>query len=128
MREKLVDNLVNFVKKNEFNGIDIDYSAPPQNDQSPSDKKNFVLLLKAFRERCDKEHLILSVKLDPKEPTAEILYDIKGISTYVDFINLKTYDFHREYFRDTNVGHISPLYQSAKDNAEERKKNIVSTY
>ncbi|XP_033229587.1 acidic mammalian chitinase-like [Belonocnema kinseyi] len=126
LRQKLVSNIVNYTKKYRFNGVDINYSDLPQHGGHPADKENFVLLLKALRERFDKENLILSVAVDPKEATAKILYDIKGISRYVNFINLKTFGFHGSSDADKKdgVGHNSPLYPSSKENAKERKKNI----
>ncbi|XP_033229581.1 chitinase-3-like protein 1 [Belonocnema kinseyi] len=124
LRQKLVNSIVSFVKKYGFNGVDIDYSDPPPQDKKPEDKTNFVYFLKALRERFDKEHLILTVKVDSNEKNAEVLYDIKGISTYAHFINLKAYDFHREYQKEKNVGHPAPLLHSPKENSMEGKKNI----
>ncbi|XP_033229582.1 acidic mammalian chitinase-like [Belonocnema kinseyi] len=124
LRENLVNNIIKFVKKYGFNGIDIDYSEPPSRSGHPSEKKNFVLLLKTLRERFDKESLILSVKVDPNEATAKRFYDIKGITTYVNFINLKTYEFHGNFQEEKKVGHTSPIYHSSKETGEERKRNI----
>ncbi|XP_033229580.1 chitinase-3-like protein 1 [Belonocnema kinseyi] len=127
LRNKLVDNIADFVKKYGFNGLDLEYSQSyPQTDEQLSDKENFVLLLKALRERFDKEDLILSVVVDPIETTAKILYDIEGISKYVNFINLKTFDFHGRFDLEKKfgLGYITPMYPSLKDNADERKINI----
>lgn len=110
--------------------MDIDYSDLPQRGGKPSDKENFVLLLKALRERFDKERLILSVTVDPNEATAKVLYDVEGISKYVNFINLMTFDFHGNSDKDkkVGVGHSSPMYYSPMENSEERKRNIVSYF
>ncbi|XP_033229586.1 acidic mammalian chitinase-like [Belonocnema kinseyi] len=127
LRQKLVNNLVKYVKKYGFNGIDLDLSYNPQHGGHPSSyKKKYVLLLKAIRERFHKERLTLSVAVDPNESTAEILYDIKEISRYVKFINLKTFEFHLNSDADkkVGVGHTSPMYHSPKENTEERKRNI----
>ncbi|XP_033229588.1 probable chitinase 10 [Belonocnema kinseyi] len=126
VREKLVNNIVNFVKESGFNGIDLDLTNPPQNGGRPSDKENIVLLLKALREEFDKEGLILSALADPSEKTVKLLYDIEGISKYVSFINLKTFDFHGMLDADKKLGHSSPLYHSSEENEEDRKKNVDS--
>ncbi|XP_033229583.1 probable chitinase 10 [Belonocnema kinseyi] len=123
LRTKLVNNIIKFVKQYGFNGIDLDLSSPPQGHAS--EKENLVSLLKALKEKFDKEKLILTVLVDPIEETAKILYDIKEISALVSFINLKTYDFHGSA-DDKKVGHSAPLYHSSKENAEERKINIDS--
>ncbi|XP_033229584.1 chitinase-like protein C25A8.4 [Belonocnema kinseyi] len=124
LRENLVNNIFTFVKKYGFSGIDLDLTNRPQSGGNPSDKENLVLSLKAVKEKFEKEGLILSVLVDPNEATAKRFYDIKGISTYVNFINLKTFDFHEISNGNMKVGHISPLYPSSKENAEDRKKNI----
>ena len=125
MREKLVNNVVEFVKKYDFNGFDLDWEYPAQRGGVPSDKENFVLLLKALREKFDKEGLILSAAVGASENSAKISYDIKGISKYLNFINLMTYDFHGTFDADKKVGHNTPMYPSSKENGEDRKLNIV---
>lgn len=61
--KKLVINVVKFVKKYDFNKIDINCQFPVQTypctyEVVPSDEHNFFLLLKALREKFDKEGLI----------------------------------------------------------------------
>ncbi|RXG60007.1 hypothetical protein Avbf_10087 [Armadillidium vulgare] len=40
-------------------------------------------------------------------------YDVPGISTYLDHINIMTYDYHGSWDRKT--GHVSPLYAHPDD-------------
>ncbi|XP_033213753.1 probable chitinase 10 [Belonocnema kinseyi] len=126
LRGKLVNNVVNFVQKYKFNGIQLESAYISQYDAVASDKQNFVLLLKELKEKFDKNGLILALAVDARESTAK-KYDIKEISKYVSFINLETYNFHRDIFNDEKVlkaGHIAPLYHSSKENTEDRKLNI----
>ncbi|XP_033215021.1 probable chitinase 2 [Belonocnema kinseyi] len=125
LREKLVNNILKFVTKYEFSGFDLDWEYPAQRGGIPSDKQNFVLLLKALREKFDKESLILSVAVGASDETAKISYDIKKISKYVNFINLMTYDFHGTYDTNKTVGHNTPMYPSSKESIEARKLNIA---
>ncbi|XP_033229590.1 chitinase-like protein 4 [Belonocnema kinseyi] len=124
LRKTLVRNIENFVRKYGFNGIDLRITDSPQKGARPSDKENLVLFLKALKEKFDKKGLILSATVDPNEAVAKLLYDIKGISTYVDFINLRTVDFHEISEAENKVGPPSPIRPSPKENGEERKKNI----
>ncbi|XP_033213929.1 chitinase-like protein 3 [Belonocnema kinseyi] len=124
LREKLVNNIVEFVTNYEFSGLDLDWEYPAQRGGIPSDKENFVLLLKALREKFDRTGLILSIAAGVGEKIAKISYDIKGISKYVNFINLMTYDFHGTLDVNKTVGHNTPMYPSSKENAEESKVNI----
>ncbi|XP_033213930.1 chitotriosidase-1-like [Belonocnema kinseyi] len=128
LREKLVNNIVDIVQKYKFNGIQLNSLNLAENDAVDSDKQNFVLLLKALREKFDKNGLILALVVDARESTAE-KYDIKGISKYVSFINLKAYNFHGDFYKDEEIrkaGHIAPLYPSSKENAEDRKLNVMN--
>ncbi|XP_033229585.1 acidic mammalian chitinase-like [Belonocnema kinseyi] len=121
LREKLADNVFKYVEKYGFNGMDIDHSALPKRGEHPCDKKSFVLLVKSLKEKFDKKRFILSVKVDPNKAAAKILYDIKGISRYADFINLKTFNFHGYTDEDkkNGIGHTSPMYHSSKENPED---------
>lgn len=129
LRETLVDNIVNFVQKYGFNGVDLDLSYSKLSGGVSPVKANFVLLLKALSEKSNEEDFILSVAVDPLEDTARILYDIKEISMYVNFINLKTYDFQgiSDAEEEVGVDHTCPLYPSSNEDDEKRKINIVST-
>ncbi|XP_033213859.1 acidic mammalian chitinase-like [Belonocnema kinseyi] len=126
LREKLVNNILDFVKKYEFNGIELYWDFSTQAAKGSSDKANFVLLLKALREKFDKESLILSVAVAKREAIAKLSYDVKGISTHANFINLMTYNFHNSFDADKKVGANAPLYPSSKENAENQKLNIDS--
>ena len=128
LREKLVNNVVDFVKKYDFNGLDLDWEYPAQRGGVPSDKENFVLLLKALREKLEKEGLILSVAIGASEKIAKKSYDIKGISKYVNFINLMTYDFNSVPDVKGKIRANTPLYPSSKETADQSKLNIVSTF
>ncbi|XP_033213747.1 acidic mammalian chitinase-like [Belonocnema kinseyi] len=97
-----------------------------ENNAVASDKQNFVLLLKALKEKFDKNGFILALAVEANESTAN-KYDIKEISKYVSFINLRAYDFHGNSditAKRPKAGHIAPLYHSLKENAEEQKLNV----
>ncbi|XP_033213752.1 probable chitinase 10 [Belonocnema kinseyi] len=126
LRVKLVNNVFDFVQKNKFNGIELLSAYLIEDNADASDKQNFVLLLKALKEKFDKKGLILSLAVDFRESTAK-KFDIKEISKYVSFINLRTYDFHGGIYENKRVvraGHIAPLYHSSKENTEDRKLNV----
>ncbi|XP_033213744.1 probable chitinase 10 [Belonocnema kinseyi] len=128
LREKLVGNIVNFVEKYKFNGIDLQSQYLTQENTDDSDKQNFVLLLKALKEKFDKKGFILSLAVEGIEATAK-KYDIKEMSKYVSFINLRTYNLHGDLYTNGKIlksGHLAPLYNSSKENTEDRKLNVDS--
>ncbi|XP_033213755.1 acidic mammalian chitinase-like [Belonocnema kinseyi] len=128
LREQLADNVVEFVKKYDFNGIDIYWEYPAQSfrDQVgvPSDKQNFVLLLKQIRKEFDKEGFILTAACGASEVNPDVSYDIKGISKYVHYINLMTFDFHGTVDADMKVGHNTPLFASPQEDEDASKLNV----
>ena len=127
LRGKLVNNLVNIVKKYNFNGFDLDWEYPAQRGGIPADKENFVLLLKELRENFDKHGFILCVSAGATEETAKISYNIKEISKYVHLIHLMTYQFHAPYDNKPKIlGHNTPLYPASTENAEDKTLNVVS--
>ncbi|XP_033213857.1 chitotriosidase-1-like [Belonocnema kinseyi] len=125
LRDKLVDNVFDFVKKYKFNGIELYWNFPDKDGKHSSDKKNFVSLLKEFRAKFDKESLILSVQIGSKETIADI-YDINGVSKYVHFINLQTFDSHNSTDTNKKVYHNAALFPSSKESAQEKKLNLAS--
>ncbi|XP_033213765.1 probable chitinase 10 [Belonocnema kinseyi] len=128
LREKLVNNIVNFVEKHKFDGIDLQSQYLTQENADDSDKQNFVLLLKALKEKFDKKGLILALAVEGIESIAE-RYDIKGISKYVSFINLRAYNLHGDLYTNGKIlksGHLAPLYHSSRENVADQNLNVDS--
>ena len=125
MRTLFVKNVIEFVIKYGFNGFDLDWEYPAQRKGVPSDKENFVKLLKELKEEFEKKGLILTIAAGASESTAKISYNIKEISKYVDFINLMTYDFHGTFDEDKKVNHNAPLYAASNETDADKKLNIV---
>ncbi|XP_033224690.1 acidic mammalian chitinase-like [Belonocnema kinseyi] len=126
LREKLVDNILNFVEKHKFDGIDLQSQYLTHESADAPDKQNFVLLLKALKEKFDKKGLLLALAVEGIESIAK-KYDITGISKYVTFINLRAYNLHGDLYTDGKIlksGHLAPLYHSSKENAEDQKLNV----
>jgi len=134
-RKTSAKNLVEFMKKYNLDGIDIDWEYPGINrDKDPNDeydkgapggiedKENFTLFLKAIREELtaqgnkDGKYYELTVAVgsgyDKIETTNPGEY-----SKYVDAINIMTYDMHGAF--ESTIGHQAPLYASPYDTHSE---------
>lgn len=126
LRAKFVNEAVQFLRKYGFNGLDLDWEYPGQRPGSrPTDKENFVHLVRELKERFSRENLILSAAVNPTPYSAGISYNIREISKYLDFINLMTYDFHGTG-NDGKVGHNAPLFASPQETPDEKMLNCVS--
>ncbi|XP_076347935.1 chitinase-3-like protein 1 [Tachypleus tridentatus] len=115
-RRKFVKNIVQFVLKYGFDGVDIDWEFPGQRGGTPGDKQNFVRLLKGLRQELNKYGLLLSVAVSAIKSTIDVSYDIPALVSYVDFINLMSYDYSDS--RGWTTSFNSPLHTStiATDN------------
>ncbi|XP_076043180.1 chitinase 7 [Oratosquilla oratoria] len=101
---------LDFLRKHEFDGIDIDWEYP----RGPDDKANFVNLLKEFRIAFEGEakssghtRLLVTAAVPASFEALAAGYDVPEISKYLDYLNVMTYDFHGQW--DNEVGHNSPL-------------------
>ncbi|EDS25630.1 chitinase [Culex quinquefasciatus] len=127
LRSKFATEARAFCQKFGFDGIDIDWEYPAQQDGDPSvDKANFVLLLKDLKTELKKYGLLLTVAVGAAESSASQSYDIPQISNNVDFINLMEYDFHMA--SEGVTGHNAPLKaRSAELNTWKNELNVYSS-
>ncbi|XP_058458220.1 acidic mammalian chitinase-like [Malaya genurostris] len=124
LRWRFAENARDFCFQYGFDGIDMDWEYPGQRGGDPyNDKANFVLMLSNLREVLSANGLMLTAAVGAPQNIAEISYDIPGISEYVDFINLMTYDYNGAW--DAYTGHNSPLYEGPSDSNDfQRTLNV----
>jgi len=96
-RIAFADSVVSFLQLYEFDGIDVDWDAPLDEDRggSPESFENFVLLAKEIRSAFDKtgKDYTLSVAIPPTD--WELLdYNIVGLAEHVDWFNFMSFDYH----------------------------------
>ena len=128
-RERFARSAVNFMARNNLDGIDLDWEYPglpgDNNTHRPEDKENFTALLKSIREKLDK----LSVQHEKEKKDYYLLTiatgafqayldhtDLRTAHQYLDFINIMTYDFYTSGAKTT--GHhtnLSPSYHNLTD-------------
>ncbi|XP_055620089.1 chitinase-3-like protein 1 isoform X2 [Toxorhynchites rutilus septentrionalis] len=104
-RNTAVDNIVAFLTKHRFDGVDIAWFYPGQYGGRKCDKLTLVLFLRALQSRLQTydASLSLTVGVDPRD--LEISYDVAKIDKYIDFVNILTGDYHDPQ----KPSHISPL-------------------
>ncbi|WP_165003881.1 MULTISPECIES: glycosyl hydrolase family 18 protein [unclassified Enterococcus] len=114
---RFTDQLVEFMLTYQFDGIDIDWEYP----ENEEEKEKFVALIKQLREKMTKAgkendfYYQLSIAVTANhEKMAFIAPEITN--DYVDNFNVMTYDFRGGF--DTQTGHHSPLYPKASDTDE----------
>ena len=122
-RARFAQNAVNFLKQHNFDGLDVDWEYPNQRGGQPSDKENFVALLRNLRQAFNPHGFILSVAVGASEMSASQSYNVWEVSQQVDFINLMTYDFHGPW--NSYTGLNAPMYASSRESGDEAKLNMV---
>jgi chitinase len=120
LRAHFIDNVVEWVEKYGFDGVDIDWEYPVDGaggviKSRPEDKTNFTLLMKGLEES-------LNTLSDEKGKTYTLSFAAAASSDYlgwiepkklaeiVDYVNIMSYDFYGEWSGTT--GHHSNLYNS----------------
>jgi len=105
--ENFVRNVCDFVLKNNYDGIEIDWEFP-KND---SDTRNLTALLKKLRNAFDKcqpdRHKTINLVVNGTKYLGKWI-DVKSISGYIDYFVIMTYDYHGGWSEFS--GHNAPLY------------------
>lgn len=121
-RDVFVDSTIDFVVENNFDGIDIDWEYPCDDQAGiaarKEDRKNYTEFIKNFREKLDRQgekdgkKYILSIALGAGKKHVDNV-EMNIIIEYLDFINVMTYDMRGSF---TNVtGHHANLYPSKEE-------------
>lgn len=120
-RATFAQSAVNFITRYGFDGVDLDWEYPtgggdPGNTERPEDPENFILLLEAVRSALDVQgetdgrHYLLTIAAGAGNRAISGI-DWAQAQTYLDFINVMTYDMAGGWSSVT--GFNSPLYNSA---------------
>jgi len=102
-----------------IDGIDMDWEFPGVGEGSrKEDKQNFTALMKEFRRQLDelgqeKKRSYLLTAAVPAGPWLYQNYELKELSSVLDWFNLMTYDFSGAWSKETNF--TAPLYRAKDD-------------
>ncbi|GMA59637.1 glycosyl hydrolase family 18 protein [Alicyclobacillus fastidiosus] len=137
-RDTFADSVVQFIKKYDFDGVDIDWEYPLQggsypNDQhNPNDPQNYTLLLKTIRGKFDTQgaldhkHYYLTIDAAANTTYATKDTNLVAMQKYVDWFNLMTYDIHGSW--GSYTGLVAPINTDPADPGKWSDNNAVQLY
>ncbi|ODM99823.1 putative chitinase 3, partial [Orchesella cincta] len=108
-RTEFVREAVRFLRKHGFQGLDINWEYPVcwngycSKHEKSTDRTNFVNLLGELHKGFRYYNLSLSAAVSPLQSIADHAYDVAGISSNVDWVNLMTFDYNNGSFEATAI-------------------------
>ncbi|CAJ0963519.1 unnamed protein product, partial [Mesorhabditis belari] len=124
-REIFIASAISWVREHSFDGIDICWQQPRNQDQD-----NYANLLSELREAIEseevaafgREKLLLSAAVSPIGHRMKS-YNIPSMAKSLDFVNLLCFHYWHSVYEQT-TGMISPLYGRKGLSAEDSERNI----
>ncbi|MHA2856521.1 glycosyl hydrolase family 18 protein [Paenibacillus lautus] len=121
-RRAFANSAVDFLREYKFDGLDIDWEYPVEggeddNSRGPEDTENFTLLMKTVREALDAagseegKYYLLTIASGQGDNFVKNA-DLANSVTYLDFINIMTYDYSGSW--ETLGHHNAPLFFDQK--------------
>merc|ERR1719287_351927 len=111
-RMAFAQSVVSFLELYEFDGIDVDWDSPldPDKGGSPGNYERYVLLAEEIRSAIDKsgKEYLFTIAL-PGTDWELYDYDLMGLSQFVDWFNLMSFDYHTPKNIPKTVGSHSDL-------------------
>jgi len=116
-RKRFNDNIVQFIEKHGFDGLDLDWEYPKcwqvNCKAGPdSDRTAFTAWVRELRAEFTPRGLLLSAAVSPSKTVIDWAYDVASLSHDLDWIGVMTYDYFGNW--DKNTGHVAPLYAHSK--------------
>ncbi|XP_055877021.1 acidic mammalian chitinase-like isoform X2 [Biomphalaria glabrata] len=128
-RAEFVKNAIEFLRKRNFDGLDMDWEYPGQRGSPPEDREHLVLLMQelwnGFHHEAyvsNKPRLLLTAAFPAGKESIDIGYDIQGVINFIDFINIMTYDFHGSW--ESYTGLNGPLFAHPSDHGNDSYLNL----
>lgn len=105
-----------YLRKHNFDGLDLDWEYPTQRGGVPADRENFVTFVQELRSEFDKHKLILTSAFGASQKIVNEAYDVSSLAKLFDYMHIMCYDYGGSW--DKKVGWNSPLTDSTNLNVK----------
>lgn len=135
LRERFCKNVVDYIKKHNLDGVDIDWEYPAGENipikSRPEDRENYILLLKELRSYLDNLEKETGKKYYLSTAVPASLWfveriDVLTASLIVDFLKVMCYDYYGSWSKTT--GHHANLYENPKDPMKHSSSKAIEAY
>ncbi|XP_046572841.1 uncharacterized protein LOC124280901 isoform X2 [Haliotis rubra] len=123
------DNVIKYIRRVSFDGVDIDWVWPAQGGSGPADKQRYTTLLQRLRNKINTEasrtglpRLLLTAAVAASRHIVDAGYEVDKIAQAVDFLSVMTFDLDAS--RGPRLLHHAPLSSRPGDSEEDRKYNL----
>ncbi|KAG7415033.1 Killer toxin subunits alpha/beta [Fusarium oxysporum f. sp. rapae] len=105
-RATFINNLLGFLSQYGYDGVDWEYPGADDRGGTDDDGKNYVALLKELREAINaKGRKYIVTFTAPSSYWYLRHFDLNAMQSYVNWINLMSYDLHGIWDGDNPIGH-----------------------
>lgn len=130
-RFNFITNVIEFIEKNNFEGLDLDWEYPvcwqvECYKGKPQEKTEFANFVKELHKEFKPRGWLLSAAVSPSKMVIDVAYDIPVLAKYLDWVAIMAYDYHGQWDRQT--GHVAPLYYYPGDKWDYFNSNFTVSY
>jgi len=124
-RRTFAESALRFIKRHNFDGLDLDWEYPGKRGGSSRDRDNFILLIQDLYKLFRPAGLMLTAAIGAAPATIDAAYDIERMYQYLDYVHVMCYDYHGKW--DKKTGHNAPLRPRSDESAEDQTLNVDYT-